>query len=100
MYLSIHPDGSLTLEEADDFGRFEIRSAIDLKSGHFSQDFAKISEPSDDGRYWIDAEAIAELSSRRGELEWSTAYLEMLKKAEIYGFADVARKKIKSHVSK
>ena len=100
MYLNINPDGSLTLQEVDDFGRFEIRSAIDLKSGHFSQDFAKISEPSDDGRYWIDAEAIAELSSRRGELEWSTAYLEMLKKAEIYGFADVARKKIKSHVAK
>ena len=100
MYLSIHPDGSLTLEEADDFGRFEIRSAIDLRSGHFSKDFAKISEPTNDGRYWIDAEAIAELSSRRGELEWFTAYSAMLEKAEIYGFADVARKKIKSHVAK
>tara|TARA_B100001057_G_scaffold182622_1_gene183342 strand:+ start:229 stop:531 length:303 start_codon:yes stop_codon:yes gene_type:complete len=100
MYLNINPDGSLTLQEVDDFGRFEIRSAIDLESGHVSEDFAKISEAIDGGRYWVDAEAIAELSLRGDELEWFTAYWAMLKKAEPYGFADVAKKRIKSHVVK
>ena len=54
MYLNIQSDGSLTLEEAGDFTRFEIRSAIDLALGQLSKDFAKISEPTDNGRYWID----------------------------------------------
>tara|TARA_B100000575_G_C23047920_1_gene603219 strand:- start:285 stop:587 length:303 start_codon:yes stop_codon:yes gene_type:complete len=100
MYLKIHADGSLALEEADDFGRFEIRSAVDLKLEHLSEEFSKISEPTDDDRYWIDAKAIAELSSRGDDLDWVNAYSAMLEKAEIYGFADVARKKIKSHVVK
>ena len=100
MYLNIKSDGSLTLEETDDFGRFEIRSAIDLASGDISDEFSRLSEPTDDDRYWIDADAIVTLSSRADDLEWCSTFWAMLKNAEPYGFADVTQKRIKSHVAK
>ena len=100
MYLNIQSDGTLSLEETDDFSTFEIHSAIDLASGQFNEDFAKISEPADNDRYWIDAEAILELSSHAGKLEWRRAYWVMLEQAERFGFADVNQKKIKAHVAK
>ena len=100
MYLNIEVDGSVTLEEANDFGRFEIRSSIDLASGHLSDEFFSFAKPTDDGRYWIDAEVVVGLSSKSNDSEWCTAFWTMLEKAESYGFADIARKRIKSHVAK
>jgi hypothetical protein len=100
MYLNIKSDGSVTLEETDDFDRFEIRSAIDLASGDISDEFSRLSEPTDDDRYWIDADAIVTLSSRADDLKWCSTFWAMLETAEPYGFADVARKRIKSHVAK
>ena len=100
MYLNIKADGSITLEETDNFGHFEIRSAIDLASGDISDKFSRLSEPTDDGRYWIDADAIVTLSSRADDLEWCSTFWAMLKNAEPYGFADITQKRIKSHVAK
>ena len=100
MYLNVQPDGSLTLEETNNFSRFEIRSTMDLASEHISEDFSKIAEPIENDRYWIDAEAILDLSSRADDAEWCKAFWAMLERAEPYGFADVTRKKIRSHVVK
>ena len=98
MYLDVKSDGSLTLEETDDFGRFEIRSAIDLASGKASEKFLRIAEPTENDRYWIDAEALVKLSSRANDILWCQAFWAMLVKAEPYGFADTGRKRIMSHV--
>ena len=100
MYLNIDADGSVTLEEANDFGEFEIRSSIDLASGQLSHEFLSFAKPTDDGRYWIDAETVVELSSKSDDPKWCTAFWTMLEEAESYGFADIARKRIKSHVAK
>jgi len=100
MYLNIKSDGSITLNETNDFGRFEIRSSIDLAPGKLSDDFFSIAEPTDDDRYWIDAEAVVKLSSKSDDPEWCNQFWTMLEKAEPFGFADIARKRIKSHVRK
>ena len=100
MYLNIKADGSVTLQETNDFGRFEIRTSIDLASGQLSDEFFSIAEPTDNGRYWIDAESVVKLSSKSDDPEWCTAFWTMLEKAEPYGFADIAQKRIKSHVAK
>ncbi len=100
LYLNIATDGSVTLEEANDFGQFEIRSSIDLTSGQLCDEFFSFAKPTDDGRYWIDAEAVVGLSSKSDDLEWCAAFWTMLEKAESYGFAEIARKRIKSHVAK
>ena len=100
MYLDVKPDGSITLNEADDFSRFEIRSSIDLAPGHLSDNFFSIAEPTDDNRYWVNAVAVMQFSSKSDDSEWCTAFWTMLEKAEPYGFADVDQKRIKSHVRK
>ena len=100
MYLNIAADGSVTLEEANDFGQFEIRSSIDLASGQLSDKFFSFAEPADNGRYWIDAESIVNLSSKSDDPDWCAAFWTMLENAERYGFADIAQKRIKSHVAK
>lgn len=100
MHLNIKSDGSITLEDTNDFGRFEIRSSIDLASGQYSGGFFDIAEPTEDDRYWIDAEAIVALSSKSDDPEWCSAFWTMLEKAEPYGFADIAKKRIKAHVAK
>ncbi len=99
MYLNITDDGSVTLEEANDFGRFEIRSSIDLSSGQLGDEFFSFAEPTDNGRYWINAESVVKLSSKSDDPEWCAAFWTMLEKAETYGFADIAQKRIKSHVA-
>ena len=100
MYLDVKPDGSITLNEADDFSRFEIRSSIDLAPGNLSDNFFSIAEPTDDNRYWVNAVAVMQFSSKSDDPEWCTAFWTMLEKAEPYGFADVDQKRIKSHVRK
>lgn len=70
MYLNIEADGSVTLEEANDFGQFEIRSSIDLASGHLCDEFFNFAKPTDDGRYWIDAEVVVQLSSKSNDSKW------------------------------
>ena len=100
MYLNITADGSVKLEEANDFGQFEIRSSIDLASGQLSDKFLSFAKPTDNGRYWIDAESIVKLSSKSDDPEWCAAFWTMLENAEPYGFADSAQKRIKSHVAK
>jgi hypothetical protein len=71
-----------------------------LASGHLSDEFFSFAKPTDDGRYWIDAEVVVGLSSKSNDSKWRTAFWTMLEKAEPYGFADIARKRIKSHVAK
>lgn len=100
MYLDIKSDGSLSLEDTDDFDRFEIHSAIDLASGQTSSEFSRISTMADNGRYWIDAESIIALSAKLADLDWCSSFWGMLEKAEPYGFSDLAKKRIKAHVTK
>ena len=99
MYLNIEADGSVTLEEANDFGQFEIRSSIDLHQDTFATNFS-ISPSQLTRQVWIDAEVVVGLSSKSDDSEWCTAFWTMLEKAESYGFADIARKRIKSHLAK
>ena len=47
--LNTEADGSVTLEEANDFGQFEIRSSIDLASGHLCDEFFNFAKSTDDG---------------------------------------------------
>ena len=100
MYLDLKPDGSITLNEAEDFSRFEIRSSIELAPGNLSENFFSIAEPTNNGRYWVNADAVMQLSSKSNDPEWCTAFWTMLEKAEPYGSADVAQKRIKAQVRK
>ncbi len=100
MYLKVLEDGRLALEEIDDFKRFHISAAPELLSGQAaSADFQRIAAEADEGRFWLDADAIVALSAKAGDDAWQGAFWDMLAKAEPYGFADVAGRRIKAHVA-
>ena len=96
MYLNIADDGTLSLEEVDDFKRFHISADADKLSG---PDFQAIAQDAGEAHYWLDADAVAELSGRSGDADWTAAFWAMLEKAEPYGFADVEGRRIKAHLA-
>ena len=99
MFLKVAPDGTMTMEEVDDFKRFHIEAdAASLTAGG-DDGFAKLAEDAGEGHYWLNADAIVEMSGKGGDEEWTTAFWTMLEKAEPYGFSDVAGRRIKAHLA-
>lgn len=96
MYLNIADDGTLSLEEVDDFKRFHISADPDRLS---DAGFRAIAQDAGEGHFWLDADAVADLSGRSGDTDWTAAFWAMLEKAEPYGFADVEGRRIKAHVA-
>ena len=94
MFVNIAEDGALSLEEADDFKRFHVSGNPDAGTG-----FRDISSDAGEGHYWLDADAVVALSGRTGDDTWCAAFWAMLEKAEPYGFADVAGRRIKAHLA-
>jgi len=94
VYLGIDNGGRLVLEDADDFGRFHIAAGADE-----SPAFQNIAEAAGEGHYWLDADAVAALSPKAGDADWTGAFWKMLQKVEPYGFADVQGRRIKAHVT-
>jgi hypothetical protein len=88
------------LEEIDDFKRFHISAAPAQLSGQgASPDFGRIAADAGAGHFWLDADAIIELSAKAGDDAWQSAFWDMLAKAEPYGFADVGGRRLKAHVA-
>ena len=48
--------------------------------------------------FWLDANAVIELSGRKEDASWVGQFWEMLTKVEAYGYADMANKIVKAHV--
>ena len=100
MYLRISDDGSLILEEIDDFTRFHISAAPERLDGEgASPAFRDIAEAAEEGHFWLDTDAIVALSPKAGDADWTSAFQAMLAKAEPYGFADLRGRRLKAHVS-
>ena len=99
MYLRLENDGRLVLEEIDDFRRFHIVAAAELVAGEAaSPDFRRIAEAAGEGHFWLNADALVELSAKAGDEVWRSAFWNMLAKAEPYGFADVQGRRLKAHL--
>ena len=100
MYLKISADCAVSLEEPDDFRRFAIVVVGPAPAGwQTSGAFSGFAEEAGDGHYWLDEDAVAALSPRRDDDAWRTAFGNMLKGAEPYGFYDSANRRIKAHVT-
>ncbi len=95
MYILIAVDGSLSLEEADNIKAFSI---IENSPGSQSSEFSAMAESAEENHYWIDAEAVIELSARAGDQQWVEEFWNMLKKSEPYGYSDLVNKRIKAHI--
>lgn len=95
MYIQITGDGSLTLEDIDNMKAFSIVEAV---SGTSTLALTDIAKPAEDNHYWIDAEAVIQLSSKRHDPHWVDGFWDMLRKVEAYGYSDLQAKRVKAHV--
>ena len=100
MKLIVAENGRLSIEDAANLSGFHIEPAAALGEGWAAVPaFAAIATAAEEkGHFWIDADAVAGLPAERADPEWRHAFWAMLRKVEPYGFADVAQRRIKSHV--
>ena len=100
MYIKVHRNGELSLEDQENFGAFHIEGAAkDVVGPTANPRFAAMSELADENRSWLDAKQVVDLSGRLDDEEWVRRFWEMLAKAEPYGFADTSTQRIKAHLA-
>jgi len=95
MYLLISADSKLSLEDIDNMNSFSIVGNSDVTR---SSAFSAMASRAGEGHYWIDVDSVIKLSSRREDQQWVDEFWDMLRKAEPYGYADLANKRVKAHV--
>lgn len=99
MHLQIAEDGTLSLEGLDDLKRFSIVETSRASSlGRASAALTGIGEPADDDHFWLDADAVLALSTRKDDPGWVAAFWQMLEKVEKYGYSDMRARRVKAHV--
>ena len=96
MYILIAADGELSLQDSDNMRAFSIRED---EAGSAARWLAQMATPADEAQhYWFDADAVLELSGRRGDQQWVKQFWDMLTKVEAYGYSDMTNKRVKAHV--
>ena len=95
MNILIKADGSLTLEQHNDFKSFSI---INETTDDNLIALDEIAESAEDNHYWLDAISVINLSPLCNNPEWVENFWAMLKAVEPYGYSDMASKRIKAHV--
>ena len=99
MYLKVHHDDRLTLEDQDNFRVFHIEGEKnDIFGPDLNSEFSRISERAEETRFWLDATEIIRVAGRLSDDDWKRTFWSMLEMAEPYGFADTKMKRIRAHV--
>jgi hypothetical protein len=95
MYIRVAADGELSLQESDNLRAFSIRED---SRGDAARRLAHIASLAEDNHYWLDADAVLELSGRKLDQSWVSAYWDMLASVAAFGYYDEANKRVKAHV--
>ena len=95
MYLLIAADGQLSMQDIDNMRAFAI---IEEEDGSARTSLGDIAAAAEDNHYWIDADAVIELSGRNDDQIWIEGFWDMLAKVEAYGYSDMTLKRVKVHV--
>ena len=95
MYLLIAANGQLSLEDGDNMRAFSI---VEQESGLAATCLSAIATPAEEQHYWLDADAVVELSGRKDDQQWVAGFWDMLAKVEAYGYSDMEKKRVKAHV--
>ena len=95
MYLLITANGKLSLEDSDNMRAFSI---VEEESGLAASRLAAIATPAEEKHYWLDADAVVELSGRKNDQQWVAGFWDMLTQVEAYGYSDMENKRVKAHV--
>jgi hypothetical protein len=95
MYIQIGADGNITLEDIDNMRAFSI---VEKQAGTAHDSLSDLGEVAEDNHYWLDANAVINLSGRSDDVDWVKQFWDMLSKAEPYGYSDVAGQRVKAHI--
>jgi hypothetical protein len=96
MYILVKSDGDLMLQDCDNMRAFAI--VLEVSNAPVTR-LAEIGSADEDNRnYWLDADAVMELSGRKHDQQWVREFRAMLTGAAPYGFFDEVTNKVKAHV--
>jgi hypothetical protein len=95
VYLLIAANGQLSLEDGDNMRAFSI---VEQESGLAATCLSAIATAAEEQHYWLDADAVVELSGRKDDQQWVAGFWDMLAKVEAYGYSDMEKKRVKAHV--
>ena len=95
MFILVSAGNGLSLEEADNFREFSIVEEAGVRAREALGDAAT---PAEDDHYWLDANAVVELSGRKDDQTWVDAFWEMLEKVQAYGYSNMTTQQVKAHV--
>ena len=94
MFILVNAGGNLSLQDSDNFREFSI---VDESDGLAVSVLSAIGEVAEDDHFWLDANAIVELSERDMDQQWKDSFWEMLAKVEAYGYSNMALQQVKAH---
>ncbi len=97
MYIFIASDGRLSLRDSDNMRAFSI---VEEESGSAGKWLAPIAVSQAGQEFWLDANAVIELSGKMDDQAWVGNFWDMLAGVEAYGYSDMKNKRAKAHVEK
>jgi len=83
MYIFIAADGQLSLRDSDNMRAFSI---VEAHRGAADEWLAASAAAAQEQHYWLDANAVLELSGRQDDKSWVQGFWDMLASVEAYGF--------------
>jgi len=95
MYIRVAENGELGLQESDNFRAFAIVRAG--RAAPLAQ-LAEIATAAEDNHYWLDADAVLELSGRKHDQQWIQDFRAMLDSVAPYGYFDMTNNRVKAHL--
>ena len=97
MYVFIASDGRLSLRDSDNMRAFSI---VEEESGGAGKWLAPVAVSQSEQEFWLDANAVIELSGRMDDQAWVGRFWDMLAGVEAYGYSDMENKRVKAHVER
>lgn len=94
MYILVSASNALSLEQLDDFREFSV---VEEAGGRAQQALGDIASPAGDDHYWLDANAVIELSGRKQDQDWVDAFWGMLEAVQAYGYSNMTTQQVKAH---
>lgn len=95
MVIFIAADGSLCLRDSDNMRAFSI---VEEESGSAERWLGPLVVEASGQEFWLDANAVVELSGKGRDRAWVAQFWDMLASVEAYGYSDMQTKRVKAHV--
>jgi len=96
MNILVKSNGDLVLQDCDNMRSFAILLEVNDAPVTRLSEIGTMAEDNKD--YWLDADAVLELTDRKNDQQWVADYRAMLTGAAPYGYYDEATNRVKVHV--